>query len=250
MLISFENVVHQIGKKPAGILHLGAHEGEESADYQRLGVEKVIWIEGNPVVFEKLTQKLSNVPGQQAFNILVSDKNEMVNFSIMNFDQSSSIMPIGVHKLHHPGIDVVKTVQLPAYRIEDYFSQHHVSLQDYDFLNIDLQGAELKALMGMGALLDQFNYIITEVNTTRIYKGCPVLPELDSFLYEKGFIRTKLELTKYQWGDALYERKPVPRSKFRVLHLQAKLIQFFSYRYYIKKKLARIVKKMIGMPTP
>jgi FkbM family methyltransferase len=249
MLISFEKVVQQIGKKPAGILHLGAHEGEESAEYQKLGVEKVIWIEGNPVVYEKLAKNLVNIPGQQAFNILVSDTNEMVDFSIMNFDQSSSIMPIGVHKLHHPGINVVRTIQLPAYRIEDYFSQQHISLQGYDFLNIDLQGAELKALKGLGPLLDQFNYIITEVNTTRIYKGCPVLPELDAFLYEKGFIRTKLELTKYQWGDALYERKPCSKSKFRLLHLQARLIQLFSYRHYLRKKLAGIVKKMIGRPA-
>lgn len=244
MLITFEEVLKQLNKTPRGILHLGAHTGEESKSYQAGGVNAVIWIEGNPVVFKQLVENLANVPGQQFFNILVSDKQEMVNFSVMNFDQSSSIMPIGVHKLHHPEIDVQQTLKLPAYRLDDFIAEKHVPIEGFDFLNIDLQGAELKALTGMGKLLDQFNYIITEVNTTRIYQGCPVLSELDTFLYKKGFARTKLAMTKYQWGDALYERKKISAFQFRMLYLEAVFIQLASYRFYLKKQLIRVYRKI------
>jgi len=39
--------------KLRGVIHVGAHRGEEVFDYEKLGVEQVIWVEPNPDVLKK-----------------------------------------------------------------------------------------------------------------------------------------------------------------------------------------------------
>ncbi len=74
------------------------------------------------------------------------------------------------------------------------------------FLNVDLQGAELLALKGMGDLLKHFDHAYIEVNERELYKGCPLVGEIDAFMAKAGFVRKETVMTKHFWGDALYQR--------------------------------------------
>ena len=53
MLIPFNTICKKYGFIPKGILHIGAHEMEERADYLSLGVNKIIWVDGNLDLVEK-----------------------------------------------------------------------------------------------------------------------------------------------------------------------------------------------------
>jgi hypothetical protein len=75
---------------------------------------------------------------------------------------------------------------------------------EIDFLNLDIQGVELRALKSMGSYLDSIKYIYTEINTGEVYKENDQLDDLDEFLRNKGFNRVETKLTPYEWGDALY----------------------------------------------
>ena len=35
-----------------GVIHVGAHRGEEVHQYEELGAKKIIWVEPNPDVFK------------------------------------------------------------------------------------------------------------------------------------------------------------------------------------------------------
>ena len=76
-----------------------------------------------------------------------------------------------------------------------------------NFLNLDIQGAELLALNSVEKYLKHIKYIYTEVNTEKVYKDCALLNEIDEFLKTHGFTR-KCEAIyrQYGWGDALYIR--------------------------------------------
>ena len=79
---------------------------------------------------------------------------------------------------------------------------------DYNFLNLDIQGAELKALKGMEEYLDKVDYIYTEVNEDYVYKGCALVSELDEFLGKYGFTRVETSWAgNCKWGDAFYIKK-------------------------------------------
>jgi len=79
---------------------------------------------------------------------------------------------------------------------------------DYNFLNLDIQGVELKALKGMEEYLNKVDYIYTEVNSDYVYEKCAIIGEVDEYLLKFGLHRVE---TKWcgdcRWGDAFYIRK-------------------------------------------
>ena len=91
-------------------------------------------------------------------------------------------------------------------KIDTFFEEEDFSPYDYNFLNLDIQGAELLALKGMKNSLEKINYIYTEVNSAEVYKKCAQIEELDEYLSEFGFKRVETKMTPYEWGDAFYIR--------------------------------------------
>ncbi len=207
MLIPVDQLIKKFNITIRGVLHLGAHQAEEAPQYAAAGAKRVIWIEGNPELMPVLNEELKKFQGQVAHNVLVSDKDgDEVEFKIANNFQSSSILELGTHKDHHPEISVHHTLKLKTHRLDHYFEKNNITLDDCNFLNIDLQGAELMAMKGLGDQLKNIDYIYTEINVGKVYVGCATLYQLDTFLASKGFHRVALELTKWQWGDAFYMR--------------------------------------------
>ncbi len=51
--------------------------------------------------------------------------------------------------------------------------------------------------------------MILEVNKRELYKGCPVVSDIDKYLYKYNFIRTDTHYWRdsFSWGDAFYIRK-------------------------------------------
>ena len=72
---------------------------------------------------------------------------------------------------------------------------------------MDVQGAELKVLKGIGDYISGFDYIYSEVNVASLYKNCVQLPELESYLDAHGFVRRETNITEFEWGDAIFVRK-------------------------------------------
>ena len=73
-------------------------------------------------------------------------------------------------------------------------------------MNIDIQGAELLALKGMGDLIKYFDYVYLEVNSDYVYKKCALVHEIDDYLSKYNYVRVETSWTDAKWGDALYIR--------------------------------------------
>lgn len=207
MLIDFRTLFPKYNIKPNGVLHVGANVGEEAPIYLELGIKRQSWIEANPEIYDKLVDNLRGNTEAQTANVCISDiANEYVKFHVANNgSQSSSILELGTHRTAHPEVHYVRDIDMKAVRID---MLRESFLEGLDFLNIDLQGAELKALRSMGDMLHNFNWAYLEVNQAELYKGCPHVNDLDLFLNGFGFKRVE---TKWcgntGWGDALYIKK-------------------------------------------
>jgi FkbM family methyltransferase len=205
MLISFDNVckyLKELNLNITGILHIGAHECEELNDYIANGIQEdsIIWIDA---IKEKVDlAKSKNI--KNIYNEVISDKEEEVIFNITNNGQSSSILELDTHKIHHPEINVVEQKIMKTITLETFFKKNNINPTKYNFWNLDIQGAELFALRGAGNILDNVDVLYLEVNTEHIYKGCPLLHELEEFLVSKEFFRVAIKMTFANWGDALY----------------------------------------------
>lgn len=205
MLIKFKDIVSKYGT-PKGIIHIGAHKMEERTDYLSAGVNSIIWIEANPKL--NSLNKLSISEAEKTFEYAITDKDDdILDFNITNNGESSSILDLNLHIKHHPHIHVTETIKVKTKRMDSLILENDIDIEKFDFLNIDIQGAELLAIKGFGKMLQDIKYIYTEVNTNFIYKNCCLINEIDDYLSSFNFSRAETCLTQFEWGDALYVKK-------------------------------------------
>jgi len=207
MLIDFRELFPKWNLKPTGVLHIGGNKGEEFPVYMDLGITKQIWFEPNPDMFEKLVENISTNSDAKAFQFCVGDENKnIILHESNNAGQSSSILELGTHKQAHPEVHYIKDIPSTMVRIDTFLSKKN--LEGINFLNIDIQGAELLALKGLGDLINCFDAAYLEVNKAELYIGCALVEEIDEYLSEFGFERVEtLWAGNTNWGDALYIKK-------------------------------------------
>ena len=201
MLISLHELVKKYNIQFKGILHVGAHECEELNDYERyIARNKILWIEGLP---QKVQISKEKYPSVLIENAVVSDVEETVKFNVSNNGQSSSILEFGLHSTFHPTVHYIGHYVATTKLLKDIIGNYDI---DYNFLNLDIQGAELKALKGMESYLNDVDYLYTEINSDYVYKGCALVTELDEYLLQFGLKRVETKWTDCKWGDAFYIR--------------------------------------------
>lgn len=201
MLIPLHQLVQKYNIIFKGILHVGAHECEELNDYVRyLPMDKILWIEALP---EKVEFSRNRYPKLLIENAIVSDVVEKVRFNVSNNGQSSSILDFGLHSTYHPQVHYVTHFEGETQLLKNILPKYDIN---YNFLNFDIQGAELKALKGMEEYLPYVDYLYTEVNSDYVYKDCALITELDDYLKQFGLSRVETKWTDCKWGDAFYMR--------------------------------------------
>jgi FkbM family methyltransferase len=202
MLISLNELIKKYNVSIKGILHVGAHECEEMRDYEKyVTINKILWIEALPNKVEISKQKY---PGVIIENAAVSDVEETVKFNVSNNGQSSSMLELGLHKVFHPEVKYVNSFNVKTKLLKHIISNYDIS---FNFLNLDIQGAELKALKGMEEYLHNIDYIYTEVNSDYVYKDCAIVGEIDEYLIKFGLHRVEtVWYNNCRWGDAFYIR--------------------------------------------
>jgi len=205
MLIDLKYLKKKYNLKIKGIIHVGAHTGEEYSIYRELGIKKIVWIEAIKELAYGLAEKLEIDNNSIVIWATISDKNGYYAFHITNNLASSSLLKLGTHLKHHPHIHNSNSTIVETYKLDSIIEVSSIKINNYNMLNLDIQGTELMALKGMGKNLKHIKYIYTEVNTEEVYKGCCLMKEIDEYLTD--FKRVETKITKYCWGDALYCRK-------------------------------------------
>jgi FkbM family methyltransferase len=207
MLIKYDELCKKYSLDVKGILHVGAHKCEELNSYMNIGCpkNKIVWIEGN----KDLVEYNKNVDKDIViFNYLISDVDDQeCQFNISNNGESSSIFELGTHKKEHPHIKYVDKQILKTQRIDTIYKNEKLDPQFANFLNIDIQGAELLALKSMGELLNNFDYLYLEVNKNHLYVGCCLVDDIDEYVKQYNFHRIETKWTPHGWGDGFYVKK-------------------------------------------
>lgn len=205
---TFQLLDHQLNKnnlQKKGMIHIGAHLGQEAETYNRMGFKNVIWMEANPELCTQLQDNVSRY-GHSVYNYLLSDSDsEDVNFFVTDNKGHSSSMLACSDKLLKAGLNVTKKLNLESARFDTFCKKNNINIDKYNCLNIDVQGAELKVLRGFGNMLKKFDFIVTEISLKRVYKGSVLFHELNDFLLENGFIKISTSAIG-DMGEALYKR--------------------------------------------
>ena len=199
-----ENLDHGV---PKGIIHVGAHAAEELDLYHQIGVSRIIWIEANPMMLQRILSKTIFEDGSSVYCFAALDRDgTSIDLNIANNGESSSIFELKDHLTEHPHIHYVGKINVPACKIDTFMERKGFDIDEFDFVNIDIQGAELLALKGMKKQLKNINYAYLEVNEKHLYENCCLIQEIDEFLNDFDLHRKVTKMTQHGWGDALYVR--------------------------------------------
>ena len=199
--------------KPNGVLHVGAHEGEEAGAYESHNWLPVIWIEAQPELAKKLELRLN-----RSFHTVINAAAWDQNGIKMKFNVASN-------SLEYPEIQYVSEFEVETHRLDELLQNCSVP----SFVNLDIQGAEGMAIKGLGKSLDKVDAIYTEINRIEVYIGCTLLSELDDVLKDAGFNRVATRWTMGKgWGDALYLRSSV----YQLNIVQKIQNLFFALKHY------------------
>jgi FkbM family methyltransferase len=187
-----------------GAIHIGAHMAEEKTWYNSNQITSVIWIEANPSYEEKIKQ----IVGDDIVIISgVGKEKGKFKFNISNNGQSSSLLELDLHRRHHPDVVYVDSIEIEVNKMSDIIENYNIDMNQYNFLNLDIQGSELDALFGFESYLNKIDYIYTEVNTNFLYRDCALIGDIDEYLKKYSFERVRTEITHWEWGDAFYVKK-------------------------------------------
>lgn len=211
------NHVDDIPKK--GILHIGAHKGEEVGHYLELGFERIALIEPNPQWYRLLVERFEGNPAVQIFGIAVSDISGVMDFHI-HTSQSGSTEPASLLRMKEfnkivKTLRTEETIKVKVMTLDDFFIQNELSSNDYNFINIDVQGAELMAFKGATKTFETTDVIISEVNLVQLYENAPLENDILDYLSKYGYVKTNVVYhTLYNekgtfpaWGECLLIKK-------------------------------------------
>lgn len=213
MLIDLTMLLNKYHMQLKGVIHGGAHECEEMAYYKANGLneQQVLWFEANSFLSEKMKKK-NNLLKVYTY-VLHNETGKELTFNVTNNYQSSSILPLKTHAKHYPNIVVKEKIRVNTMRLDDFLNKEGLSIENYNFLNLDIQGAELLAIQGLGDLISSMEMLYIEVNKEELYEGCCKVQELDDYLTQ--FVRLDTEWTQQGWGDAFYLRRDIYKQKLK-----------------------------------
>lgn len=200
-----------------GVLHVGAHRGEEIYDYESMGAKNVVWIEPVPELFKEMETFLTKAQcsvTSHAYEYAASNTDhETVDFNLYfgpdarymsgNKGCSSLLKTSGRFESWSKG-----TIQVETITLDTLLSENDFSFSDFEYLNMDVQGAELMVLRGSEKLLNHIKYIATEATWDNPdYIDNTDYGELKSLLESKGFVETEIKTHADNWGDALFVKE-------------------------------------------
>ena len=87
-------------------------------------------------------------------------------------------------------------------------------IDQLDIIKLDIQGAEMDALLGAGDLVAESKIVFVEVQFVQLYEGCALFSDLDMFLRSKGLdlfqlynlVRSPAD-GRLLYGDAIFAKR-------------------------------------------
>jgi FkbM family methyltransferase len=205
MLLNLTELISKYSLLINGVIHIGAHFGEENSLYDEIGIQNRIYFEPLSSNFFTLEK---NINGRfPVFKKALGNENKTVKMFVESYNngQSSSILKPQKHLSQYPHIQFNAEEEVDMIRLDDF----KFDFKEYNFINIDVQGYELEVFKGASNMLNKIDFIISEVNRDELYENCAKVDEIQSYLSAYGFEMVEVSWDGGTWGDALFIKKQI-----------------------------------------
>lgn len=194
------------------VFELGARDGTETVRLaERFPAARIFAFECNPAVLERCRHAVAGLGNVKLIEKAVGETNRDVTFYPIDPERTITTWRDG-----NPGASsqfkasgkypveryVQDEIQVPSTRLESFIEQN--GIPPADLLWMDIQGAELLALKGMGPYLERVRLIHTEVEFLEIYRGQPLFQDVKRYLNHQGFRLIEFTNLEPYSGDAVF----------------------------------------------
>ena len=239
MLISVADLKHVYDCKPLGVLHVGAHLCEEAEMYEEFNWLPCYWVDANQTLLAAAKSNVNMSAGSHFFyeGVVWEKSGKKIQFNVTNNFQSSSVFEMEIHKELYMDVFVNLVEERITTTLDDLIPVDSF----FDFINLDIQGAELNAIKGLGSRISNINWIYTEVNKKKLYKNIYLVNDIDDYLALFGFKRIATYwLPGVGWGDALYIKENIMKySKLRQIKI---FYRELKYNYLSEFRLSTLIR--------
>jgi FkbM family methyltransferase len=174
---------------------LGARDCYDSISLVKYLNCEVHAFEANPDAAEFCANTIKGKSGIVLNPVAVGNYNGVIDFYAVNTDKYKNIGASSVYKFNldqqiqppevmEAGNDIQYKIQVNMITLESYCNEKNV-IPDAIFM--DIQGAELDALKGLGDKIEQVKVIALETQYHSCYFDAPVFDDIHEFLTGKGF---------------------------------------------------------------
>ena len=214
------------GKRAAiTIFDIGACEGEDSVRYARRFPRSTVYaVEPLPANVERLRATLkryrarnvrvlpfalSDVHGRARMFVSSGRPPAVPESDEWNYgNKSSSLLEPDRHLQVVPWVHFDEVIEVETRTLTDVCAEYGV--RRVDFIHMDVQGAELKVLDGLGPMLEEVAAIWLEVEAVPLYRDQPLKGDVERYLRARGFAVAKDTVGDIS-GDQLWVREGHPR---------------------------------------
>lgn len=201
MIISLNKIIIDYKLDIRGVIHVGAHHGQEYFDYVKQGIENMIFFEPVAFNYKKLLETLPKKKNIKTFNLALGNETGTKKMYIeKEKGMSCSLLKPETHLKQYPHIKFGMRETVAINKLDNIKFNRNL----HNMINIDVQGYELEVFKGGMKTLESIDVIYTEVNFKELYKDCCHVEDLDDFLKKFGFVRILTKAPEKTWGDALY----------------------------------------------
>lgn len=172
------------------ILDVGANVGNTVERYYfGYSGARVHAFEPDPVTHETLAQRFAEHPRVTTHCVAVADAPVVQNFYVNKDKSTSSLLPrpsAGRRYFNQQGV-LDEAIEVQAITLDGFCADNNID--HIDILKLDIQGGEVKALLGAQGLLSlqKVDVIYTEVQFIPLYEGAPLFHQLCEFLEGFGY---------------------------------------------------------------
>jgi len=204
MILNLYELREKYNMSITGVIHIGAHFGEEHATYKQLGISDIVYFEPVKKTFDVLSKRVVDA---KLYNYALGSENKLVEMYIEEADAygcSSVLQPSSNYDaVKFSPNEVVEMKQLDTF-----------GFMGYNFLNIDVQGYEYEVLLGSLKTLNDIDYIMCEINRQTPHKkldyiGSTTIDKLVDLLTPYGFELVEQNWAGISWGDGLFVKNKI-----------------------------------------
>ena len=214
MIEKFINYINDKNKAYV-IFDIGSRDCKQSIEfYKTFSNAKIYSFECNPNTLDLCEKNI----------IPYKDRITLIKGAVCDYDGSITFYPINQEKTQtswddgNPGASslfksngkypyetyVQDKITTDCHRLDTIMNKY--SIPNVDIIWMDLQGAELLALKGLGDKLSSVKYIHTEVSYREMYSGQVMYTELDNYIIKNNFSRLN-NLSFCGWQeDVIYKK--------------------------------------------